>query len=419
MAVLALVVAIGGYGLYQALDVRGGAGAIDSVVVLPLKNLMHDPEQDYFVDGMTEALITELAKIGTLRVISRTTAMKYKGTDKSVPEIGQELDVRGVVEGSVLRSGDRVRITAQLIHAPSDTHLWAESYDRDLGDILALHSEVARTIAQKVKVTLTPDEETRLVIARPVIPEAHEAYLKGRYYSAKSTEDGFRKAIEYFEQAYDKDPNYAPAYVGLAWSYIVLGEVIDVLPHGQAHTKAQSAVMKALEIDDTLAEAHAVLGWVRLLYDWNWLAAGEEFKRAIALNVNSVSGHEGYAFYLSIMGQREEAIAALQKAVAISGKNPYQLATLGHAYAAAGKRAEAMQVLDELMELSKRKHVAPTAIAVVYVGLGEKEQAFAWLDMAYKSRHIHVTYLTLEPMYDSLRSDPRFQDLVRRLNFPE
>jgi serine/threonine-protein kinase len=460
---------------------------IESMAVLPLENLSRDPEQEYFADGMTEELITNLGQIEALRVISRTSVMRFKGVRPAggLPEIARQLKVDAVVEGSVLRSGDRVRITAQLIDARTDRHLWAQSYERDLRDVLALQGEVAQAIANEIKIKVTPQEQMRLASARPVNPDAHEAYLKGRYYWNLRTEEGLKKGIEYFQQAIEKDPGYALAYAGLADSYIVLGEWWLMASRG-AYPRAKAAALKALEIDETLAEAHTSLGAVRDDYDWDWAGAEKEFKRAIELNPSYATGHQWYAEYLSEMGRHNEAIAELkraqasdplspiigavggyiflfarrydeaiaqcrralelnagfypahfnlgrvyqqeklypqaiseyQKAKALEEGNPGLAAELARGYAAAGKRIEALKIISQLTELSKRRYVSLYRVAQAYAALGEFDQAFALLGRAYEEHAFELVFLKVEPENDPLRSDPRFQDLLRRMNFP-
>src|ERR1035437_7203245 len=289
---------------------------IKAIAVLPLANLSRDPEQEYFVDGMTEALITDLAQIGALRVISRTSAMRYKGSDKSLPESARELNVDGVVEGSVLRAGDRVRITAQLIHAATDQHIWAKSYERDVSDVLALQSEVARAIAEEVQAKLTPQERARLARARPVNPAAHEAYLKGRYYWARATEESVRKSIEYFAEAIAKDPSYALAHAGLSDAFNQLcNPILELVPQGDLIPRAKAAATMALELDDTLAEAHISLGRIKFYYDWDWTGAEKSFRRAIELNPNYPYAHYVYALLLSAVGRHTEAIRESTRAL--------------------------------------------------------------------------------------------------------
>ncbi len=487
VALLAVLVGLNVGGLRERLLGGAAPGQITSIAVLPLENLSGDPEQDYFVDGMTEALIAELAQIGALKVISRTSAMRYKHTDKSLPEIARELNVDAVVEGSVLHVGDRVRVTAQLIHAATDKHLWADTYDREFRDILALHSEVARAIAREIKVAVTPEEAARLASSRPVKPEAYEAYLKGRYHWNKRTGEGIKTGLKYFQHALEIDPGYALAYVGLADSYGLLPYYAGFRPE-EAHPKGKAAARKALELDHTLAEAYASLGWVKYVFDLDWSGAEREFKHAIELKPSYATAHHWYAWYLAEAGRPDEAIAQFQraqeldplsliissaigwqyytvrkydqaiaqlqktlemdpdfprghwflgqayvqkamfeeaitefqKAIAITGGKPEHIAALGHAYAASGKRHEAEKLLDELKELSKQKYIPSYALAVIHVGLGEKEQAFAWLEKAYEEHDpFLVIFVRPDPAFDPLRADPRFQSLLRRMKFPE
>jgi len=467
---------------------RATRGRIQAVAVLPLADLSdQQPAPDYFADGMTEALITDLAKIKALRVISRTSVMQYKGVQRPLPQIARELNVDAVVEGSVLRSGKRVRITAQLIHAATDQHLWAESYERDLRDVLSLQSEVARAIANEIQVKLTPQEQARLVSARSIDPEAYQLYLKGRFYWNKRTEAGLKKGIEYFHQAIDLDPNYALAYAGIADCYSLLGwDLFGALPPREALPIAKAAAKKALETDDSLAEAHNSLAWTKLAFDWDWMGAEREFKRAIELNPGYAVAHHWYAECLAGMGRYAEAlaeirqaqeldplsliissivgwvlyfdrkddqaiaefrkaleldpnfwvahwtlgrayeqkamfveaIAEIQKAIDFSGGSPLSLAALGHTYAVWGMRAEAERVLNELKELPEG-YISPYGIAAIHAGLGEKDQAFIWLEKAYEERSGWLIWLRAEPISDPLRSDPRFQDLLRRVGLPQ
>src|SRR3989454_447708 len=285
---------------------------IASLAVLPLANLSGDPTQEDFSDGMTEALITNLARISALRVISRTSVMQYKGTKKPMPQIAKELNVDGVVEGSVQRSGDKVRITAQLIEGPTDRHLCVESYERDLRDILALQSDVAKAIAREIRVTLTPQERAHLATTHPVDREAYELYLRGRYLVYLRGTENFRKAKEYFQQAIDKDPSYAPAYAGLGFAYA--SEGFYVHPPNEVMPKAKVSVSKALELDESLAEAHTYLGHIRDFYDLDWAGAEREHKRAIELNPNDAIAHQFFAAYLIKMGRFNEAMAEQQRA---------------------------------------------------------------------------------------------------------
>lgn len=289
--------------------------AIRSLAVLPLDNLSGDPSQDYFADGMTDELITDLAQIRALRVISRTSAMGYKGVRKPLPQIARELNVDAVVEGTVLRSGDQVRITAQLIQAPADKHLWAESYQGDLRDTLALQKKVARAIAEQIRIEVTPQEQAALKSAKVIDPDAYEKYLKGRYFWNKRTADGLKKAVDYFNQSIAQDPNYATAYSGLADAYALLGDwQYAVMSPKEAMPKAKAAAIRALELDDSLGEAHASLAFCLDGFDWNFDAADKEFRRAIELNPGYANAHHWYSWHLALLGRDSEAIAEMTKA---------------------------------------------------------------------------------------------------------
>jgi serine/threonine protein kinase len=449
------------------------SGHIESLAVLPLENLSGDPEQEYFADGMIEALITDLSKIGALRVISRTSAMHYKGTTETLPQIARELNVDAVVEGSVMRSENRVRVTAQLIHAPTDRHLWAESYEEDQHDILSLQSKVASAIVHEIETRLTSQEQARLASTRPVNLEAHEAYLKGRYYWDKRTQEGLKKSIAYFDLAIAKDPNYAVAYAGLADSYTLFSRY-GILAAREAFPKAKAAALKALEIDDQLAEAHATLGEIKASYDWDWGSAEKEFKRALELNPGSPMPHYWYSYsYLTPMGRHAEAIIEMKRALELDPlslmtntnlagsffearqydqaieqlqktieldpnfgpahaylaevylqKRMYHEATaenlgdtlgIARIYGLSGRKSEALRFLPELREGVKHMGVSAFEMALVYAALEERDEAFAFLERAYAERSEQLTYLNVEPGFDSLRPDPRFQDLLRRV----
>jgi TolB-like protein/DNA-binding winged helix-turn-helix (wHTH) protein len=302
-----------------------GAPTIHSLAVLPLENLSGDPAQDYFADGMTDELITTLGQITALRVISRTSAMQYKGVHRSLPQIARELNVDAIVEGSMVRSGNQVRITAQLIYAPTDRHLWAHSYEGELGDVLRLQNDVASGIANQVRIKLTPDQVT--VRNTPTInPVAYEAYLKG-FYSQRFNIAGIQNSIAYFEQAIQQQPDYAAAYSGLAHAYIELGHML-YLPPQEAFPQAKKAASRALQLDGSSAEAHEALATVLFLYDWNFPAAEQEFKRALELNPNAVYSQGGYADYLEAMGRFDESFAATQRLYAIDPLSPSSVTSL-------------------------------------------------------------------------------------------
>ena len=461
------------------------AGTIRSLAVLPLENLSRDQDQEYFADGMTDELITQLAKISALRVISRTSVMRFKGTRKPLAEIAQELKVDAVVEGSVVRSAEHVRVTAQVIQVHPEKLLWAERYDRPLGDIVILQGALAREIAQTIRIALTPEEQNRLANMRPVNRDAYEALLKGRYYWNKRTEETTKKAMEYFREAISKDPTSALAYTGLSDSYLSLAlteALQEVLTPTEAFPKATAAVNKALEIDDTLAEAHATLAHIKFQYDRDWTGAEREFKRSIALNANYASAHHWYALCLMWMGRLDEAldeikrareldplslainanvgfvlavgrhydqaigqllktlemepnfalahsrlgqayllsgrpvdaVPELKKAVALSG-SPRAMAELGLAYSLAGNRSEALNLLGQLKERSKQRHVSSFNMALIYGGLGDKKRTLDYLDKAHEERSPSLNMLILSPAFTTLRGDPRFSAMIRRL----
>jgi len=470
VALAAVLLGLNVAGLRDRLLGRGAAPRIQSIAVLPLENLSRDPEQEYFADGMTEELITSLAKISTLKVISRTSVMQYKGTKKPLPQIANELNVDAVLEGSVQRVGDRVRITAQLIHAPTDRHLWAETYDRDLRDILALQSEVARTVAQQIKATLTPQEQTRLASARPVNPEAYEAYLKGRHLEILDP----AKAIEFHQRATQIDPTWAPAHAAI----VVPTSLLD-LPPMEACAKMRTAAGKALELDDTLSEAYYAMAWVRYQCDWDWPGTERDFKRAIELDPTNSQARHYYSHYLLAMRRFEESLIECKRALerdplsevlnfhliwhyvfthqpdlaieqgrkvlevfpnsgsghlfrmwAYEMKGLYEqaiadeldsklAARLKRAYGRFGARGYWQSRLDSALEQTNQGYVSPLVIAGCYAQLGQRDEAFAWLEKAYEERSLWMAeWLSCRPMFDPLRSDPRFQDLLRRMNLP-
>jgi eukaryotic-like serine/threonine-protein kinase len=461
---------------------------IRSVAVLPLDNLSADPEQEYLSAGMTEALISDLATIRSLRVISRTSVMGYEHTKKSLPDIARELNVDAIIEGSVLQSGGRIRITAQLIEAATQRLLWNDTYERDAVDVLALQSEVARALTRGIAVAITPQEDTRLAKTRPVDPEAHRLYLWGRLHLAKRTKAGMTNAINYFERAIEQDPTYAPAYASLALTYWLSADGYAMLPFPEALSKARAAALRALQLDDTLAEAHMALGDVLLWADWDWAGAGQAFQRAIELSPGDVGVHIGYSLYLTLSGRLDEALTEARRAVELDplalGPHSYLawayyrsrkleealeqtrvvleldpnydwrpaglrghvflakgmypeaireykkvatsphaydtrgLAWLGHARARSGDTRGALELLEQIRTIAKRQYVPAFHIALVYVGLGDKDQAFAWLEKAYAAREPAVVWLKTNPLVDSLRPDPRYANLLRRVGHP-
>jgi TolB-like protein/Tfp pilus assembly protein PilF len=483
-AVVAVLVGLNVGGL-RDLPFGGATRKITSIAVLPLENLMGDSEQDYFVAGMHEALITELSKIGALMVISRTSAMRYRNTDKSVPEIARELGVDAVVEGSVLRAENTVRITAQLIEAATDRHLWADNFDRELRDILALHSDVARAIARQIRVTLTPKEESRLAAARPVNPEAFEAYLKGRFHWQKQTREDSDIAERYFQFALQKDPNYALAYAGLGMVWLMRGDAGFQAP-SETFPKGTAFLEKAMELDDSSAELRVSLANHKTTTQWDWSGAEREFKRAIEINPNLADAHFFYAdlllalkrteewkreikrareldplndfkesyygWHLNYLGRYDEAIPIFQKLLptgpnkasnhlglwgayykkgmydeALSAARNY-FTTIGEREFAdvlgAGRgesayRAAMKRVGEAMAAQSKRRHVPAIRIARMFAHAGDKNSAIQWLEKAYQARESPMMRLGVFWDWDDLRSDPRFQSLLRRMNFPE
>jgi TolB-like protein/DNA-binding winged helix-turn-helix (wHTH) protein len=327
------------------------AFSVRSLAVLPLANLSGDPDQEYFTDGMTEELIKDLAKIGTVRLISRTSAMGYKGTHKSLPEIARELGVDAIVEGAVQRSGGRVRITAQLIEARDDRHLWAGSYDRDLKDVLLLQADVASAVVGQINAKLTPQTtHASTAAARSIDPEAHEAYLQGLYFWNKLTEADTKKSIDYFEKAIQRAPDYAEAYSALAFSYTLLAS-LEFEPSRENYRRAKDLAQKAVELDDSLSRAHAALGFVFCYGDWNWPAAEAQFKRANDLDPNGEGGHDVYAVYLSDMGRTAEAISEMKKSLEFDPVSVLKLQNLGLIYAQAGEMDKAIGQFQKILVL--------------------------------------------------------------------
>ena len=460
--------------------------AARALAVLPLENLSGDPSQDYLAEGMTDELITRLAQISALRVISRTSVMTYKSVHKSLPEIARELNVDTVVEGSVSRSGDRVRITAQLIQMPTDTHMWAQSYSEDFKDALALQSKVAHDIAEQIRVTLNHQEQAALVKSKTVNPEAYVAYLRGRYFWNKRTPDGLKKAIEYFSRAIDIDPTYAEAYSGLADSYALSGDwEYGILSPRDAFQWAKAAATKALALDNSLSEAHTSLAFALDLYGWDWAAAEGEYQLAIRLNPGYATAHHWYAWHLMVMGHtsegvlelkkaesldplsliisadiadalciahlyeesvqqsrktlemdpgfavahyqlgqaltqqhmHDEAIAEFQRAIELSGHNGAFDSNLGYVYAVSGRKEQAKEIARNLAAQHDQNPSADANVALIYVGLGDQDQAMSWLSRAYEARF--NPSILMRPVFDPLRPDARFQDLLRRIGLPQ
>jgi TolB-like protein/Flp pilus assembly protein TadD len=362
-------------------DMKGSPGQIQSLLVLPLENLSCDPEQEYFADGLTEELITKLARISALRVLSRTTAMHFKGVRKPLPEIARELQVEGVVEGTVLRSGERVRISAQLIHAPTDTHLWAESYERDLRNVLTLQSEVAHAIAREVQVKLTPQEQAHFAQVHQVDPEAYEAYLKGRYHFNRRNADEFEKAVRYFQQAIAKDPTYAVAYAGLADSLSIIG-FWCLVPPNEGCGKAKGLASKALEMDPSLTEGHVSLAWATMLYDYDFPAAEREFERSLELNPRLAQAHQWFGFYLAMMGRYEESYTELQRAIRLDPCSGVIHWTLGFVYWRARRYDQAIEQHEKAIELDPHSAQWEWGLGVACLDKCLYERAIAALQKA-------------------------------------
>lgn len=357
---------------------------IRSLAVLPLENLSPDPDGDYFADSMTVALITGLAKITSLRVVSRTSIMRYKNTQKSLPEIGKELSVDAIVEGSVQREGDRVRISARLVRAATDQHMWADAYDRELRDVLILQNEVARTIAQQVQAKLTPEEHARLSSAREVDPGAYELAIKGRYFWVKRTEDSINRALALFQQAVERDPGYAAAYSGLADCYSSLGFSFDVGSQRPAEVqpKAKAAAMKALELDDSLADAYTSLAYVKLNFDWDWPGAEVEFKRSLQLNPAYANGHHWRAHLLLSSGRLSEALAESKRALELDVLSPIMNVHLGWHYLYARQYDRALDQLTKTLELDPNYGLAHWYRGLAYQQKGMYTEALRELAKA-------------------------------------
>lgn len=457
------------------------------LAVLPFENLSGDEEQEYFSDGLTDEMIAQLGRLNPQRlgVIARTSAMKYKHTNKGIDLIGRELGVSYVLEGSVRRSASRVRVTAQLIQVSDQTHLWADSYDRNVGDLLTLQSEVAQAIASEIRVQLTPQAQVRMANARPVNVDVYEAYLRGRYFWNRRTRESLDKSVWHFTKALEVDPGYAPAYAGLADAYLTQLDYNYLSPH-DAFALANRVVLHALTLDDTLAEPHTSLGHLRL-HEFEWAAAEQQFQRAIELNPGYGTAHYYYGNLLAALGRWDEAFAEAQRALALDPMSPNTrqnqlfifylgrrydealalahetieldpsylaihyyvgliydrlgnydaaitaftklvgpatsrgatvLAALGRTYAIAGRRQEARRVLKQLEEVSKREYVSTYDLALLFLALGDTDQAFTLFSKAYDHHSSFLPFINVDARLDGVRSDRRLNALVRRMNFP-
>lgn len=456
---------------------------IDSLAVLPLANASTQPQMEYLSDGITESIINSLSQLPKLRVVPRSTVFRYKGSDGDPQEIGRELGVRAVLTGRVMQVGDLLVVKTELIDVEQESQLWGEQYRRSPGDIFALQEEISQEISEKLRLRLSGEERKRLAKRYTESTEAYHFYLKGRFYTNKRTTEWIEKGIEHFKQAIERDPKYALAYAGLADAYAFLASSTGERAPGDAYPQAKAAALKALELDDALAEAHTSLGFFRLLYDWDFVEAGREFKRAIELNPNYANAHDGYSFYFKATGQHEkairaclhaqradplslfanvslgwgyyfardydraveqhlkalemdpqftfaywnlgmvraqqnrldEAVEAFRQALAHSGGGLTFKAHYAYACALAGRRDEAKQIIAELKELTQQRYVSSYYFAIIYLGLGETDEAFACLEWAYEERSGFMAFIKVEPMLDPLRPDPRFADLQRRI----
>ncbi len=486
IVIIAGAISIGLFFLGRYTSSKQNAGAElpgKSIAVLPFDNLSRDPDNAYFAEGVQDEILTRLAKVADLKVISRTSTQKYKSAPDNLREIAKQLGVSNILEGSVQRAADQVRVTVQLINATNDAHLWAESYDRALTDIFTVESEIAKTIADTLRAKLTGSEERRMSKKPTANPEAYELYLKGRFFWNKRTGVELRKAIDYFNQAIAKDPNYALAYAGLADAYVLLSGFGAASPKDSL-PQAKAAAEKGLELDSTLGEAHASLAQALLAYDFNFTGANREFRRAIELNPNYATAHHWYgesvlaplsrfedaiaelkralqldplsviinadvgtvltsarrydeaieqlrktlemdaSFYyahynlgeaLEMKGLIKDAIAEYQRAIALND-DPVPQALLGHLYAKIGKKNEARQILQQLRESPKEHYVSPYLFAMIYIGLGDKDQAIDFLENTYEDRDGYsIAFIKVDPFLDPLRSDPRFEALVQKV----
>ena len=462
----------------------GEPGAPRSIAILPLANLSGDATRDVFAEGMTAELIGRLMKIAALRVAPRTSVMAYRGLSKPLREIARELEVDWVVEGAVLQSSHKVRITVHLIEGATERQLWAEAYERDLCDVLALQSDIVSEVARQIRVSVTAPEQRRLTTSRPVDPDAYDAYLRGRHFLDRRVREGLTRAVDYFRTAIDRDPTYAPALAGLADAYALLGTVgYDVLPPHDAMPRARAAAGRAVELDPTMAPAHASLGYIALSYEWDGTSAERHFQRSFGLDPSYATAHLWYGHYLFARHRLEDAIRAMRRAVELDplsvpcnlgigwslyyarrfddaiahyrktleiGPDPpmvlYELGLshqnqgqfdealavyrrgydlsrgeaasvmlLAHLFALMGRHTDARRHLGELEDLSRRQFVPSLYMAFVHVGLGNRDEAFAWFDKAYEERSNYLVFLGVEPALDSVRSDPRFVRLMRRI----
>jgi len=485
LAAIAVVVAAIGYWLYRANPSWHAGGSLDSVAVLPFVNVSADPNTEYLSDGITESIINNLSQLSGLRVMARSTVFRYKGKEADPQKVGQELHVAAVLAGRLQQRGDTLIVQAELVDVDKGAQLWGDQYNRKLADVFSVQQEISQQISEKLRVRLTGEDRTRLAKRGTTNSEAYQLYLQGRYAFNRRGAASLKGAIQYFEQATALDPNYAQAYVGLADAYHVISGYWGGLPPKESFPKAKAAALKALELDDKLAEAHTALAAVKSGYEWDWAGAEREFKRAIELSPSSADGRYFYAYtYLTPMGQFEEAIAEMRRALATDplsliinanlgdiyyfarqydqaieqGRKTLEIAPefsvahynlrnvyeqrgmyeqaitqdqaigeigrrraplLEKGYQAAGPHGYWQTSLELFLDEAKRTYIQPTIFAKNYAGFGDKLQSLQWLERAYAERDADLIYLRVEPMYDALRSDPGFQAIVRRMNFPE
>ena len=469
-------------GLRESFLSKANAARIDSVAIMPLSNADNDPDTEYLADGITESIINNLSQLTRLRVMSRSSVFRYKGKEIDPQEVGSQLNVKAVVVGRIVPRGDNVSISLEMVDVRDNHQVWGQRYDRKISDLLQLQAEVSQDISSKLRFTISGEEQKLLTKRYTENNEAYQLFLRGRFWEDRRSEEGFKKAIEYFNKAIEKDPNYALAYVGLSGTYGGLSDH-GFLSSKEGFTKAKDAVMKALALDDRLAEAHTELAADMCFYDWNFGGAEPEYKRAIELNPNVATAHYLYGSYLSIVGRHAEAVAEkrraqelepssiinnfgigwalcragqydqtietllqtlemdrtfghtfrflglaylqkgmydeainnLHEAVRLNPTHTGFIASLGCAYGRSGRRIEAQRLLENLKDLSRRRYVASYDMAMIYAGLGYNDQTFTHLENAFAERSNQLVYLKGEPAWDSLRLDPRFINLLRRI----
>ena len=478
-----VIVATAGLGYYYY--THKSNAAINSIAVLPFQNASGDPNMEYLSDGIAESLMNSLSQFPNLKVMSRNTAFRYKGKEQDAEKVGKELNVRAVLTGSLKQMGDQIVISVSLDDALDSHHIWGAQYDRKASDLLSVQREIAKEISANLRMKLNGTDEQKLTKTYTANPEAYQLYLKGRFYWNKRTGEALKKSIEYFNQAIEKDPSYALAYSGLADDYVLLPNYAGGLPR-ETFPKAKASAKRALELDETLGEAHVPLAVALYRFDWSFSEAEGEFQRAIELNPNYATAHQFYGEYLAAVGHFEKGIAELKRAQELDplsliinadlGKayfyarrydqageqlrktmemdqsfqtahfylgmvyvmkgsfqdsiaeyqrakqlndDPRMLGLLGHVYAVSGQRDEALETLDQLKQNAGQRYVSGFSFALVYAGLGEKDQAFQWLEKSYQDHTPYLSTIKVDPLLDNLRSDPRFADLMRRIGLPQ